>query len=490
MKKTYTEQLPRKLGIGGKQVVDWKNSIGSKVPFVYDDVQGDIEILDYDGKYLSVKYLNKESFKILTSSILRCEIGTLTGKITKEFKFEIGQVFKDEKRDITIIDRKYETDKNGNKYKCYKYKCNRCGFDCGKHYHLIKKEFCEESWVSEYNIVKQGCSCCCHNPQVVVIGINDIRTTAPSIARLFVNKEDIFKNTFGTGNKVLLKCPNCGNEKYVNISNLTVLNRAFPCNKCSDNISIPEKFIFSLLKVLNNKNNMYFKTQLTRYDFSWASKFKYDFYFKYDNEQYIIETHGRQHYEDTNIGKGKGRSFEEEQKNDILKKNLALTNGIKEDNYIVIDCRFSELEFIKNNILNSKLSDLFDLSIVDWKRLFCDIQSSLMLKSCEIKKENPDYTVSKISNILNIGSQSVRAYLKRGNILGLCYYDGKEEMHKYYSKKVVMYKDNILLYEFGSAIEIERKSKDLFGIDLKAQGIRKCCNFKIDNYYGYSFKFA
>ena len=49
-----------------------------------------------------------------------------------------------------------------------------------------------------------------------------------------------------------------------------------------------------------------------------------------------------------------GRTLEEEQENDELKKSLAIKNGIKD--YLVIDCRESEMEFIKSNILKSQLN--------------------------------------------------------------------------------------------------------------------------------------
>ena len=74
-----------------------------------------------------------------------------------------------------------------------------------------------------------------------------------------------------------------------------------------------------------------------------------------------METHGKQHYEDGFKGCG-GRTLEEEQQNDKNKYELAIKNGIKQQNYIVIDCSKSDLEFIKNNIINSRLNELFNLN--------------------------------------------------------------------------------------------------------------------------------
>lgn len=53
MRKVFLDDLPRKEGIGalkGKQVIDWKGSVGCKVRFIYDDIEDKIEIMDYNKK--------------------------------------------------------------------------------------------------------------------------------------------------------------------------------------------------------------------------------------------------------------------------------------------------------------------------------------------------------------------------------------------------------------------------------------------------------
>ena len=43
MKKVFLDELPRKYGFGAnkdKLIVDWNNSIGYKVKFIYDDING------------------------------------------------------------------------------------------------------------------------------------------------------------------------------------------------------------------------------------------------------------------------------------------------------------------------------------------------------------------------------------------------------------------------------------------------------------------
>ena len=47
-----------------------------------------------------------------------------------------------------------------------------------------------------------------------------------------------------------------------------------------------------------NYLNIDFKTQVSKNTFNWCKNYRYDFYFELNNEKYIIETHGGQHYEE------------------------------------------------------------------------------------------------------------------------------------------------------------------------------------------------
>ena len=91
---------------------------------------------------------------------------------------------------------------------------------------------------------------------------------------------------------------------------------------------------------------------------------------------------------------------------------------------IRIDCQKSEMEYIKNNILQSELSDLFDLSNIDWRR--CQLQSvnSLVKEVCDLyNKGNKNID---ISNELKLDRHTVTKYLKLGNELGWCKYTPKQ----------------------------------------------------------------
>ena len=54
------------------------------------------------------------------------------------WKYNIGDRIVDDKRDLTITEQIYLNNNKGDKVKYYKYKCNKCGFDCGEHFDKFK----------------------------------------------------------------------------------------------------------------------------------------------------------------------------------------------------------------------------------------------------------------------------------------------------------------------------------------------------------------
>lgn len=243
----------------------------------------------------------------------------------------------------------------------------------------------------------------------------------------------------------------CTNEDWIREGDLL---RGHGCNACCDGVSYPEKFMYSVLSQLNIK----FETQ---YSPEWLnSKQKYDFYLSDYNT--IIETHGEQHYRYT----GRGRSLQEEQENDRIKEELALNNGIK--NYIVIDCRKSEINWIKEQILNSDLVKLFDLSTVNWDKCNEFALKNLVKEVCDYWHEHreingEDITTKDVSKIFGLDKTTVIRYLQKGTKLGWCNYDPKEEQKK--NAKVNGRQNNQPIYceelnrIFTSITDAERKLK-------------------------------
>jgi hypothetical protein len=240
--------------------------------------------------------------------------------------------------------------------------------------------------------------------------------TIPKGTKILVKVEDLPK-----GSDVLITriCDVCGTENY-NKKYSRVLNERKngfdKCSKCVEGISYPEKFMISILNQLKIK----YKHQKT---FKWSENKKYDFFVERFN--CIIETHGSQHYE--NSRNRRGRSLEEEQDNDKLKENLAKLNGVK--NYIIIDCRKSELNYIKNSVMKSELSKLLNLNNINWIK--CEkFAREAMIKLISNLWNNGIKSTYVIGKRLNISRCSVTRYLNQSSLIGLCNYTGKEQLNK------------------------------------------------------------
>lgn len=241
------------------------------------------------------------------------------------------------------------------------------------------------------NFTKGGKSIFCNQ-------CNSLAVKHPDLIKYFVNEEDTHLAAL-SGKKVLMKCPDCGYIKLMNISQLT--NYHFSCPKCGEFILYPEKFMFSVLE----QSGCGFEPQLSKSTFKWCKNYRYDFYIPSLN--CIIETHGMQHYEQT---ARTGKTLPEEQENDRIKEKLAIENGI--DNYFQINCSYSKLDFIKSNILDSNLSSLLDLTKIDWSKCHEDSCSRLVKETYALWNSGIT-NVIEIAKIMDMSKSSVWKYLNQ-----------------------------------------------------------------------------
>lgn len=467
MREVFLDNLPKR----GNNI-DWKSSVGHSISFIYSDIEGEIEILAYNKKSeITAKY-NDTIFDIKTDNLLNCKLGKKLNKITRDFRFDILLEVKTNNRDLVIVDREYriKSSKRKKQYKkYYKYICNKCGYS---------------GWILESNLINEcGCACCTN--KVAVLGINTIYDTDPWMMELGVSEEVAKRYTRGSGKKVEVTCPDCGNKKEMRLS--TIYDRKSICCTCGDSFSYPEKFMSSILKQLNVE----YVTQLSKTTFDWCDKYRYDFYIPSLNM--IIETHGMQHYEES--GRKSARTLQEEQRNDKLKRELALYNGIK--HYIIVDCKYSDSQYIKNSILNSKLNELFDLSNIDWLKCEEFALKNLVKEVCEYWNQKEEWeTTTNLSLLFNIHDVTIRKYLERGTRLKWCSYDPKKEVKKVASKsgklnskQVEIFKDDVSLGVFDSVAELERQSEELFGVKLIQSGISQVCLGIKEKYKNFKFKY-
>ena len=490
MRKVFLDELPIKI-YKNKKCIDWLSCIGYKTKFIYDDIEGEIEIVDYKGGYLYLKYLNNPIYKMWTSTFTSGRIKVALRVKTGEFKINIGQIFKDEKRDLIIIDRKIIKDKSNITRKWYKYKCNICGFSCEKHYNTRDKEHKEDLWISESDLLGgKGCSCC--HGVIVVEGINDIPTLSPSIVYFFPNGYQEAKlYTCNSGQKINPICPDCG--KIGNKISIAQLNRdkSITCT-CSDKISYPNKLAYSLLDQLNEIYQ--FDCLEREYSPEWIGRKLYDNYFIYNERKYIVEMDGGFHSTDNLMN---GQTKETSKEIDDYKDKLAKEHDIE---VIRIDCYYKSkdrLEYVKQNIIDSKLNEIFDLSIIDWLKCEEFALSNFVKTVCHYKKENPNSTTKTLSINFKIATTTIRRYLKIGNNLNWCHYDAKAERKeaqqkagKSNGKLVEIFKDGVSLGLFPSATELEIQSEKLFGIKLIASALSMVCNGKRKHHKGFTFTYS
>lgn len=327
------------------------------------------------------------------------------------------------------------------------YNGNKTIMDCSCEYnHSFKTK--------AYNLIynKNGCPVC--SGRQVNIGFNDMWTTNPKQAELLLDPEDGYKYSQCSEKKVWWKCPCCGEHLYKKISNVN--SRGLICNKCSDGISLPNRFMYNILSQLN----ISFETE---YIIEGAN-YRYDFYIpKHD---LIIEMQGKQHYNGWNSNSIKKEVV---QLNDKNKRDYALLLGIK--NYVQIDAKETTKNYLKESIESSDLSQLFDLSRIDWEACLLDSVKSFVSICADFY--NLGLSTQEISNKVSYSCSSVTTWLKTATELGLCnWIPSKGFLEE--EKPVICITTN---KKYCSISEAARSTK------LNPQNISSVCN-KNRNYCG------
>lgn len=436
--------------------IDWVNSIGYKCIFTYENVNGELEIVNYDKstQFITIKYKDKID-SMHTTSFTKCSFGKILGFITNEFKVNVGDTFKDNKRDLIITDREYREGKKGHNWKWYKYTCNKCGWT--------------EGWMTEGGLLtlKNGCSCCCR--RTAVKGINDIATTDFWMIDYLADKEDAYKYVSQSNIWTIMRCPTCGFEKEMRIS--TLYANGFACNKCYDGFSYPNKFIINLLDQLN----VDYKNE---YSPKWIGRKAYDIFIPSFN--LIIEMdggfgHGNR---DTNY------MTKEESKNlDEWKDEQAKKHGLE---VVRIDCDYGDIltrfEFIKHNILKSKLSNIFDFQYISWLECNEYASKNIIKEVClyyELNKD--DIFMNDIYKKFKISNNALVRYLKIGTKVGWCEYDVNHRYKKVFVKE--------LNETFDTIANCEKELSERYCKRFSRGNIHMVCTGKRKSHHGFHFEF-
>lgn len=222
----------------------------------------------------------------------------------------------------------------------------------------------------------------------------------------YIDEDTMKMYTPSSHKHIDIKCPNCGTIKDIAIGKLC--NGKFRCI-CDDGVSFPNKFVFAVMSQIH-------KDVVTEFSPSWAKPKKYDIYLESFN--IIIENHGVQHYEET---PGWKTTLREQQENDAFKEALARNNGIT--NYIVLDCRHSTYEWIKNSVMTSMLPQLlnFNEMDIDWGYVYEYANKNLIKEIANLYQEG--VSAKEFAKMLNMKHTTVCKYLNIAHVLGWCNYD-------------------------------------------------------------------
>ena len=353
---------------------------------------------------------------------------------------------------------------------------------------------CGHKWSTKICHRANGSGCPLCAGRVCVSGFNDIitqyeneqdvnrKSRLNNLIQCFLNKNDASSYTPSSSKCVLMKCKDCNSIDKKIIYN--VFRDGFACNVCGSGISYPNKFIYAFTKQLPVNN-------VTREwnDASWlksenGGKYSFDVYFAYINKQYVIEADGE-------LGHG-NRRFKNNQKDvdgkarDDIKDKRALENNIE---VIRIDCKESNMNYIKTNILNSTLNDLFDLTNIDWDECEKFARTNLLKDVCKYYNDNKFVLIKDLSKMFSVSTNTIARYLSIGNEIGWCTYNPKEQVKQ--SAKTTLGKmviqlsfDDVEIYRFKSGREAGRI------LNINASHIHECCKGIRKSAGGFHWKYV
>ena len=321
-------------------------------------------------------------------------------------------------------------------------------------------------------LFSSGCRCPICGYNKLCQGVNDVYTTHPDVIKYFVNPEDAKTVTKSSEKIVDVVCPDCGHIMKKRVCDIVYLN----CPKCGDGSSYPNKYVYEFLIQLKD---VYHFNIYPEHVFDWSSnlginnKYRkiYDFYIEYNNEKIIIEVQGYQHY--TGSFYKYGHDVNYEINNDITKRELAIKNGILESNYIYIDAKKSNSDWIKKSILQCNLSSIFNFEEQDINWTRCNqIACKSLVKTVSELWNNGIKSTAKIADIIGKRKGTVIDYLKRAAEIGLCKYN-PQDSHKIRTKPIKCLDNN---YAFSSINVCSKMSDIIFGRHLIEGSICQVAN--------------
>lgn len=266
-----------------------------------------------------------------------------------------------------------------------------------------KSEHCGHQWESSVKNMVRNSNCPICSSRKLLVGFNDLKSTNLQLFSLLKDKRDGEKYMEFSNKRVDWLCPSCDmlikNKRISDINNY-----GLSCPRCSDGVSFPEKVMATLLK--------YYNIEFEReYSPTWAKGKKYDFFFELEGETFIVETHGKQHYNGGFSTLG-GKTLEEEKENDAKKREMANSHI---ENYVELDCRNSTLDWMLNSLKNSVLGEKIVINEDVVSHLLKTVKDSVPYL-CYLEFINGDDNFSSIGRKFSISSTTAKNYVLRFKI--------------------------------------------------------------------------
>lgn len=257
----------------------------------------------------------------------------------------------------------------------------------------------------------------------------------------YMTEDQMKSYTPASGKRVQVICPKCGQPKEVSVHNL--LNGGLRCG-CGNHGSFPNKFVFNVLQQLQVDVEQ-------EYTPTWANGKRYDLYISSLN--LIIENHGLQHYEERYF---RHRTLAEEQENDVQKEKMAVDNNIKI--YVVLNCRSATGSFIKQSIMQSCLPTILNFTEddINWHDAEKYAYKDLTIDAIELY--NNGLSIKQIASTLSVSRGSIQNWLRKASLIGLCQYDGKQSVQKYYKEN----QKRVLCIELNKVFDSVKEAAQYF----------------------------
>lgn len=288
----------------------------------------------------------------------------------------------------------------------------------------------------------------------------------PQIAKMIAIEEngltfeDCYNIACQSNKRFYFKCLDCNiisNKKY-SLSQITIYG--YSCHYCGDGISIPNKFMSNLL----NQLNINFKSEYSPYYFRNSQHVD----FLLIDYNIIIEMDG-------NYG---NHTKEYDYWRDFLNMKYGGYKTIRIKLFDNNKYSNDTLNYIKEQIIKSELSNIFDFNKINWILIWEKCQKSEIIKTWELWN-NGIHDIDILSKITNTSKSTVCRRLKKGAECNMCNYT-KNESIKVGSTKIKGEKNykatKVMCVTTGKKFNTLTEASKFYNVCIS--GITLCCKGK------------